>query len=317
MPSAEEFVDFLREQDAIVEGQSPWPSWNEEEERSPIAWNRLFPSGRPRGDVADVENRILGKEETRWRPSFPEELGRTISEVVGRRPSQPRRTAEGTESGGWDVCAWYQPMHYFGNRWGIYIRQDCIVQRMKDIARFLPPGTRVDQPLLRELCRAGFASFFLHEQFHHMVESLGIRMHVVQRRTAYTKYFSLVYAVYRKTDDNLEDALATANSYHRLASPPYSVWIGRPVLDASWEFYDWSVPGDPPGYRQATKYFGYSSFEAGEDVLQARIDDASLKPSRSPSDWRFATRMMTSLFKVTDHLWEIVPPGGKPLAPTP
>lgn len=177
---------------------------------------------------------------------------------------------------------------------------------MEDLARFLPQWTSVTPALLTALYRGSFASFFLHEQFHHKVESLGIRMHVVQRRSAYQAYKAVVYRPTLGTDDNLEEAPATADSYQRLDTEPYGPWIGKAVLDALWEYYAWSVPGNLPGYRKAVFYFERLAFEIAEDLLQAQFDEAALKPTRNPRDWAFATRMMQSVFKVTDHLWEIV-----------
>lgn len=316
MPSAEEIVDFLRQKEAVREGQSPWLKWDGKERREAIPWDGIFPSSRsrrPRGDLGDVVLDVNPDDGT-WRPTIPEDVEGRVARAIGERPSEPP-FPDGQNTnipeaqrilGVWDRCAWYQPMHYFGNDWGIYIRRKCLHERMEEVARFLPAATMVDRPLLEALYRSAFASFFLHEQFHHMVESLGIRMHVVQRRSAYLEYKAKVYRPSKGSDDNLEEALATANAYQRIGDDPYGPWIGKPVRDATWAFIEWRVPSDPPGYRMAKSYFDWYQFDAGQDVLQAQFDEAKLKPSRNPHDWAFATRMMQSMFKVTDHLWEIV-----------
>lgn len=317
MPSPEEIVTFLEEKDAIQEGESPWPSWDGKEKRELVHWGEIFPSRGPprrRGSLDDVVPEIVDEGDTGWRAPLSPEVEERVRAAAGKKPSEPPFPDEQNSNlpqrermlSVWDRCAWYQPMHFFGNDWGIYIRRTCIYRRMEETARFLPIGTPVTPALLTALYRGAFASFFLHEQFHHKVESLGIRMHVVQRRSAYQNYKAKVYRLTWGTDDNLEEALATADAYHRLAESPYAPWLGRAVLNAVWDYMEWSVPGNPPGYRKAASYFDWYDYDRAEDLLQAQFDEAVLKPTRNPRDWYFATRMLQSMFKVTDHLWEIV-----------
>jgi hypothetical protein len=75
-------------------------------------------------------------------------------------------------------CAWYCPMHFFGHGWGIYIREACILSHAIDIAAMVHwPSVHAPRPeIARHLLRSAFYVFFLHEQFHHKVESLGLRL---------------------------------------------------------------------------------------------------------------------------------------------
>lgn len=74
-------------------------------------------------------------------------------------------------------CAWYCPIHFFGHSWGIYIRESCILSHTIEIASFVNWGAVhvPKQEVARQLLRSAFYVFFLHEQFHHKVESLGFR----------------------------------------------------------------------------------------------------------------------------------------------
>lgn len=38
------------------------------------------------------------------------------------------------------TCAWYQPMHFFGRNWGIYIREECILHEAAAVARYVDPA---------------------------------------------------------------------------------------------------------------------------------------------------------------------------------
>ena len=69
--------------------------------------------------------------------------------------------------------------------------------------------------------RSAFWSLYLHEIYHHKVESFGIRLQVVQGRGSYVRYKDInVYVPLKGDDQQLEEALANAYCYHRLSSKP-------------------------------------------------------------------------------------------------
>ena len=83
--------------------------------------------------------------------------------------ANPRREAPEPQ------CAWYCPIHFFGHSWGIYIRESCILSCATEIARFVDwravQNARARRhAITRQLLRAAFYVFYLHEQFHHKVE---------------------------------------------------------------------------------------------------------------------------------------------------
>jgi hypothetical protein len=220
MASAEEIVDWLDEQKTIRIGESPWRTLSEDEDVILTDWKRLFPSERPTGrgnldwevseDDWESTDQVAPDAET-------EGFSNKVRESIEAEPPS-KNDAERTEELGWDTCAWYQPMHFFGNDWGIFIHRDCIREIAIWIARFLPKGTLVSPPLIKALTRAGFAVLFLHEQFHHKIESLGIRLHVVENSSRYLPYERKVYVPTCGTDDNLEEAIANADAFLRLNS---------------------------------------------------------------------------------------------------
>jgi hypothetical protein len=123
-------------------------------------------------------------------------------------------------------CAWYCPIHFFGHAWGIYIRESCILSHAVDVARFVDwravanPFARRNA-IVRQLLRSAFYIFFLHEQFHHKVESLGFRFLIATGTDRYRPYKTNVYRPSYLTADCLEESLANAESYRRLAEPRY------------------------------------------------------------------------------------------------
>ena len=314
MPTETDIISFLEKYQLIQRGRSPWPSYNPQDfEQYRIHWDALFP--RNRRSIRDGNNDwdVYGDD---WAEDLGERFQADLQQAVSAPPPTNEEIVNMAESNRWDTCAWYQPMHYFGLAWGICIRQDCIVSQALRLARFLLKPVRPSRGLSRALIRAATYALFLHEQYHHKVESLGIRLEVVEQRPIYTKYDHHVYLPAKGTDDQLEEALANANSYRRLSTDPYERWISEPIVYVTRQYMKATFPHEPPGYRMANQYLGTASFESGENLLHGRVHEATLHPVQSAADWAIATRLMQSLFKVTDHIWVLVTPGGKRYLPS-
>ena len=56
------------------------------------------------------------------------EIANTVLGRLGAGPDgiPPRIRSAVQNSGLFDFCAWYQPIHFFGYDWGIFVREDCI-----------------------------------------------------------------------------------------------------------------------------------------------------------------------------------------------
>jgi predicted RNA binding protein YcfA (HicA-like mRNA interferase family) len=75
----------------------------------------------------------------------------------------------------------------------------------------------------------------------------------------------------------------------------------------------------PPPYRGAMDILSGppSAFEDAENQLIARVQEATINPSRPfPSDFSYATSLTRSLFSIRQSIWSIVPVGQEPLLPT-
>ena len=302
MPSISQIVDLLDQYDALEIGAGPWPEVDPDDYVRPVDWGQLFPARRQEG--ADP-----------WQPDLPGFPG-VLQEDANRPPPSDDELGGEISDAGWDTCAWYQPIHFHGFGWGIFIQSDCLVRQARWIYRFIPaPKRRV--VAYQELLRASFAALFLHEQFHHKIESLGLRLLVADRANSFIKYHKCLYEQAIGTDDQLEEALANADSYRRLDEAPYARWISRIVLDVTWTYLDARFPLDPPGYRRAPDYLARRDFEKGENLLQTRVHEAVLTPAQPASEWDSAPRMTQSIFNLRSNIWEIVSPGGVPTLPGP
>lgn len=304
MPTIDQAVDFLIKNDALELGASPWPAVEPDQEAFGIDWDELFPP-------------VARDNQDRWEFSPTDEELKSLEEALGNRPPPAQKEQVGLlvrsfDQPEWDICAWYQPVHYFGHEWGIFIKEDCVMHAAMMIARFVPRSAIATKPLkqwMEALVRAAVYIYFLHEHYHHKVESLGFRLHVVERKSAYLPYHSLVYAKNKGSDNQLEEALANADCYHRLNTKPYAQWLTPVIVKATKEYLMWQFPQDPPGYRKAVDYLKKQAFDQAENCLQARVREANQNPVQPVGEWDLAPRMTQSFLPVTSNIWAVIPKG--------
>ncbi len=234
-----------------------------------------------------------------------------------------RRTGEKALRGNWEsavhACAWYRQIAFNGPAFGIFIRQDCMFDLAEEMAPWaFPVGTVLSVGHADLLLRLAFNYLYLHEQFHHKVESLAIRLAVSERRPVYTPYWRGAYAPHRGTNQLLEEALANADAYHRFAEPRYAAvgappWVD-PVRSARAFLVDHFRLASP-GYSQAVHYLAGRAFAEGQDQLSAVVSQGAIPPPPDWSRWRFATHMLRGLFPITSSIWIVVKVGSWPVVP--
>ncbi len=212
-------------------------------------------------------------------------------------------------------CAWYCPMHFFGHGWGIYIRESCILSQTKDIAAFINWHEVQGSPssIARQLLRSAFYVLFLHEQFHHKVESLGLRLLVATGADRYRPYKANVYRAAYLTPDCLEESLANAESYRRLNERRYLQRVEKPIRDGLRYFLRARMPGQPPGYAEGVRYFSETAYRDGLYKLQSQALDGLLTPTTPIGHWSVAPNMITALTDITDNIYVVVPKGVRPI----
>jgi hypothetical protein len=237
----------------------------------------------------------------------------------GETTAKARRSTLGPEKGNVAPpephCAWYCPIHFFGHGWGIYIRESCILSYSKDIAAFVNWYKVQTSPssIARQLLRSAFYSLFLHEQFHHKVESLGFRLLVATGADRYRPYKAKVYRATYLTPDCLEESLANADSYIRLNESRYVDRVEKPIRDGLRNFLKATMPGQPPGYAEGVRYFPKTAFREGLYKLQSQALDSLLVPTTPVEHWSVAPNMITALTDITDNIYVVLPKGVRPI----
>ncbi len=212
-------------------------------------------------------------------------------------------------------CAWYCPIHYFGYGWGIYIREECILSHALEIARFVDwDRVQLSNGLIaKQLLRSAFYIFFLHEQFHHKVESLGLRLLISTGTDRYRAYKSRVYRATYGTADCLEESLANAESYRRLSEARYKKRIDPIILRGMRRYLQASMRMQPPGYAEGLLYLTESKYRTGLHELQSRILDGVMPPTTPAGNWVVAPDMITSLANISSDIYVVIPVGARPI----
>jgi hypothetical protein len=273
--------------------------------------------GTTLGDV-EVEGPMVGSVERddRLGPLLEELERARRAEQTGVRRAEPIREAPPEPH-----CAWYCPIHFFGPKWGIYIRERCIIDVAADLIHWVDwkhPDVN-SLPLaacLQQLLRGGFYFFYLHEHFHHKVESLGLRLLITTNSDLYRPYKGKVYRPNWGTSACLEESLANAESHRRLGEKRYSDKLATPIRSALRHYLKQSFKSQPPGYREGGKYLSNLRYRPGLHTLQSQVLEATLTPKMKSADWEIAPGVIGSLMDITDVIYVVLPAGARPIFPS-
>lgn len=190
-----------------------------------------------------------------------------------------------------DALAWYLSIHYYGPNYGIYIKQDAIdliAGHIYDRLR-APTGSTTET---EQLHLAATCTLYLHEAFHHKIESFAIRLEIARRSPVYIPYFENVYRTTHGTDHQIEEIVATNEMYQRLQEDTYRKKLDPAVYNATRKFLcDW-IPTLGPSYRLGV------SFGAARrlNTLCSQVSEGTVTPSQPPDDWDAAPQITRGLF---------------------
>lgn len=248
------------------------------------------------------------------------EWWKRISEIRERPAETFRGSPENVHAAGKadppePACAWYCPVHFFGTARGIYIREDCILTKALEIALWIDWSKVTLGPaeIQRQLLRGAFYVFYLHEQFHHKVESFGLRLLITTGSDRYRPYKRNVYRRSFGTVDCLEESLANADSYRRLTERRYAGRLDKAILRGTRSCLKASMPRQPPGYAEGVHYFAARSYQHGLFRLQSQILEGRPLPAMPAQNWSVAPNMITALEDISDEIYIILPQGSRPI----
>src|ERR1700737_3192122 len=141
----------------------------------------------------------------------------------------------------------------------------------------------LEEPITQAI-KATYFVLFHHEFFHHMVESLGIRVESMTERPAYVSYADSVYKVAKGPPNLVEEALANSFAYRAAEQPAFASFLSRKphagaqMQDGCLQYLRERFPKDPPGYNRALEFVSNEGFDAGLSLLVAQIRQTNVKP---------------------------------------
>jgi predicted RNA binding protein YcfA (HicA-like mRNA interferase family) len=225
--------------------------------------------------------------------------------------SQSRQGQHLPPPGTVDALAWYLPLHYYGPDWGIFIKEIEVI-RIAGLIKQRLGGGRPDWIETQELCRVALSALYLHEAFHHKIESFAIRLEISRLSPVYIQYDENVFKALLGTDGVLEEAIACSEMHTRLRKEKsFHGNVRYHVKTAALRFLEEWIPTLPPGYRRGLDR--RLPDELG--VLMSQVAHGNPHPSQNPNDWAVASQMIRGLFNKNLVAHVVVPVGTSPVIP--
>jgi len=189
--------------------------------------------------------------------------------ILDQKPLPERdRSREWDQPDIFERCAWYQSHHFWPRFYGIFIREDCIV----NVAREL---YHIDDIVFRRCnfkCAwepayiSALALLFAHELYHFNIDLVSTYLEsIIQDPMTYIDYFNNYYSPNFRTSNCIEESLANRYVYGRYQY----LKLERSTLEHLFS-------RQPPGYREYDKYKG-TEFHFGErNLLQIILDHGKI-----------------------------------------
>jgi len=174
-----------------------------------------------------------------------------------------------------DRLAWYAPLHFAGERWGIYITEDSVIRLAGRICGHLSDRQVTNPEVARRALRSALRTLYFHEAFHHCTESFAIRLELIEKRERYRTYHREVYQPQSGEDEPLEEALACADMVRRQPRAMGKGSTASAVREATVRMLEAWIPNLPSGYRKGLEFKDHAKFDEAKNRLSALIQSGS------------------------------------------
>lgn len=166
--------------------------------------------------------------------------------------------------------------------------------------------------------RAAMSVLYLHEAFHHKIESLAIRYEIVEHERRYLPYHAnvVIPLLRQQSNDVLEETLACAEMYRRFRDEKvYRKGVPDVVRKATLQMLPQWFDTLPPSYNQAAGYLRDKPFDAALKILMSQVQEATTTPKRKPTEWNLVPHQIRGLFDCQRITHILVPVGERPVLP--
>ena len=235
---------------------------------------------------------VMGDEtEGSWPPPEPDRERMNRVDPTGGRPSRPGAKLapdvlaeleslatiddEGRTSELLDRLAWYAPIHFSAERWGIYITEDAVIKLAGRICSHLADRQATDPEIAGEAIRSALRTLYFHEAFHHCTESFAIRLELIEKVEHYRTYHREVYRQPFGEYEPLEEALACADMVRRQTMERGMRLTSPAVRKATGKMLKAWIPDLPDGYRKGLEFKDHAKFNEAKNRLSALIQAGS------------------------------------------
>lgn len=203
-----------------------------------------------------------------------------------------------------DAFAFYLPFHrYSESDWGIYLSPEGV--RHFAVTLWAQSSGRLDRPYCLVLARL---LMYLHEFFHHIVESFATRLEVDRRVPLYNDAFECVFREQFARADIDEEALANAYALRRIADIIGRKKWPKQVQSLAMEQLTKLVAAMPYGYgRGASLQEDTAFYRARGEFAETNHARYTKMARMHPAVWRNADHMFRGLENVVTHACYIVP----------
>lgn len=208
-----------------------------------------------------------------------------------------------------EVWAWYQPLHFYGECWGIYIKEEAIKEIASRIfsqihlAHSLSPYR-----LISESIYSAFQILYLHELYHHKVESFAIRSHITTQVCTFMQYESKVFRATRTANPSACKEEALCHAFARTQLPEkLRGKVSRDVVNAAVNTCQEILDSAAGPYAGASIFLNEEDFVNAQSYLQNQIQEGSVVPVRSDNAWKLDPKLISPLFSVLSIPCFIVP----------
>jgi len=203
------------------------------------------------------------------------------------------------------LLAWYQPMHFYGGNWGIYVLKSGLEEIMQSIASYCSQIEMRSNPKFKSEIRfAAWQLLLLHEEFHHKVEMIATRSAVLSRSHSYRNYNQNVYAATKVSAPHScqEEALCDAYVFRNISKRLYKK-VSKEIASASEEAWHDHMSAAVGPYAGSLSLIGESSFGNAIHRLIDQVNSAAVSPKASSLDWGVFPEFLNSLPNLKENTY--------------
>ena len=185
---------------------------------------------------------------------------------------------------GFEPCAFYAPIHFNLNHWGIYIQEACLEKNALNLTKVLVKmGAHITPTLIKDIEESAFQLLYLHEEFHHRLEMFAIRGSHLDSQISYVNYYENVYkqSWYADPLKCREEAMCEAYVSRMLRSRLYKK-IDRQVFYALLSYHKEFALNLRGPYEGALSLVANKNFDKALDIILNQIvSGVSITPPNS------------------------------------